>query len=77
MNIKGNFQFYILRYGYVQFATVEGATAALGELNGYSLNGRACRLDFATPRDPNGGGAAGGRGRGIKLFIRLLTIKIL
>lgn len=48
-------------FGYVQFASVDEATAALEGLNGQYIEGRACRLDFSTPRDNNNGGR-GGRG---------------
>lgn len=61
-------------FGYVQFASVDEAQAALNALNGEYLDGRACRLDFSTPRDPNTsnnnsrggsrGGFRGGRGGG-------------
>ncbi|CUM51694.1 uncharacterized protein AC631_03627 [Debaryomyces fabryi] len=55
-------------FGYVQFASVDEAKAALEALNGEYIDGRACRLDFSTPRDnsnaPRGGfgGNRGGRG---------------
>lgn len=55
-------------FGYVQFSSVDEAKAALEALNGEYLDGRACRLDFSTPRDnsnaPRGGfgGNRGGRG---------------
>ncbi|KAF2498607.1 hypothetical protein BU16DRAFT_425889, partial [Lophium mytilinum] len=37
-------------FGYVDFTTVEEATAALEALNGADIAGRAIRLDYATPR---------------------------
>lgn len=51
-------------FAYVQFETVESATAALNAWKGQELDGRALRLDFAPPRDENrsGGGDRGGRG---------------
>ncbi|KAK5003662.1 hypothetical protein LTR28_009889 [Elasticomyces elasticus] len=48
-------------FGYVEFETVEEATAALEALNGADIAGRNIRLDYATPRDQSGGGR-GGRG---------------
>ena len=47
-------------YGYVEFASIEEATAALSAMKGYNLAGRPLRLDFSTPRA--GGGGRGGRG---------------
>ena len=49
-------------FGYVDFTTVDEAKAALEALNGAEIAGRNIRLDFATPRDNNGGGRGGGRG---------------
>lgn len=54
-------------FGYVEFSSVEEATAALESLNGTDIEGRAIRLDFAGARDNNGpsggrGGFGGGRG---------------
>lgn len=60
-------------YGYVQFASVSEATAALEAMKGAAIGGRPVRLDFASSkpnRDSNGGGRGGfrggrgGRGRG-------------
>lgn len=51
-------------FGYVDFSTQEEATAALEALNGQDIEGRAIRIDYATPRDDNGGGARGGFGGG-------------
>lgn len=39
-------------FGYVEFATAEGAQKAL-ELNGKEVDGRAIKVDLATPRAPN------------------------
>lgn len=59
-NLKG--------FGYVDFSSVDEAKAAKEALNGAEIAGRSIRLDFATPRDDNGGGGGrggfGGRGRG-------------
>ncbi|OBA21016.1 RNA-binding domain-containing protein, partial [Metschnikowia bicuspidata var. bicuspidata NRRL YB-4993] len=50
-------------FGYVQFASVDEAQAAFTAMNGEYIEGRACRLDYSTPRENNnGGGARGGRG---------------
>lgn len=55
-------------FGYVQFSSVDEAKTALEALNGEYLDGRACRLDFSTPREPSSaprggfGGNRGGRG---------------
>ncbi|KAK9454107.1 RNA-binding domain-containing protein, partial [Dipodascopsis uninucleata] len=55
-------------FGYVQFGSVEEATAALEALNGVPIAGRSVRLDFSTPKDNSnsrggfGGGGFGGRG---------------
>ena len=52
-------------FGYVDFSSQEEATAALEALNGQDIAGRAIRIDYATPRDDNGGGRGGfGGGRG-------------
>jgi nucleolin len=48
-------------FGYVDFSSQEEASAALEALNGQDIGGRAIRVDYATPRDDNGGGG-GGRG---------------
>lgn len=51
-------------FGYVQYSSVEEAQAALNALNGEYLEGRPCRLDFSTPKEPTSrpGSARGGRG---------------
>ncbi|KAF2270483.1 RNA-binding domain-containing protein, partial [Lojkania enalia] len=46
-------------FGYVDFSTVEEATAALEALNGTDIAGRSIRIDFAGARDNNGGGRGG------------------
>ena len=52
------------RFGFVDFATVEEAQAALDSFNGSEIDGRALALDFAAPRSNDGprGGGRGGRG---------------
>lgn len=40
-------------FGYVQFSSVDEAKAALEALNGEYIEGRACRLDYSTPKEPN------------------------
>lgn len=50
-------------FGYVDFNTVEEAKAAFENLHGTEVDGRPIRIDYATPRDDNGGGR-GGRGGG-------------
>jgi len=49
-------------FGYVTFSSVEDAKAAFEAMKGQEVGGRALRLDYATPRDPNGGGRGGARG---------------
>ena len=56
-------------FGYVTFATVEEATAALEAMQGGYIKSRAVRLDYSQPRQQNGDsparggfGARGGRG---------------
>ncbi|KEQ76204.1 RNA-binding domain-containing protein, partial [Aureobasidium namibiae CBS 147.97] len=51
-------------FGYVEFGSVDEAKAALEGLNGADVDGRNIRLDFAAPRDNNGGGGGFGGGRG-------------
>jgi nucleolin len=55
-NLKG--------FGYVDFESVDEATAALEACNGVDIAGRRIRVDFAGPRPDNGGGDRGGRGGG-------------
>ena len=50
-------------FGYVDFNTVDEAKAALESMNGTEVDGRSIRVDYATPREDNGGGGGrGGRG---------------
>ena len=51
-------------FGYVEFANVQEAQAALDGLSGQDVDGRNIRIDFASARDNNGGGDRGGRGGG-------------
>src|SRR5712691_9703910 len=63
-------------FGFVEMATTEEAERALSGLNGANLDGRAIRVDKATPRGsgprpggfsgrrPGGGGGGGGFGGG-------------
>ena len=50
-------------FAYVTFSSIEDAKSAFDSLNGGDLDGRPVRLDYAKPRDNNGGGGFGG-GRG-------------
>jgi nucleolin len=47
-------------FGYVDFSNQAEATAALEALNGQDIAGRAIRIDYAQPREDNGGGGRGG-----------------
>ncbi|RSH78085.1 uncharacterized protein EHS24_002541 [Apiotrichum porosum] len=49
-------------FGYVQFADVAQATAALEALNGQELAGRRIRIDYAPPKQDNPSGGRGGFG---------------
>ncbi|KAA8915038.1 hypothetical protein FN846DRAFT_924603 [Sphaerosporella brunnea] len=49
-------------FGYIQFASVDQAKAAVEAMSGAYVNGRAIRTDFSTPRDQSNGGGRGGRG---------------
>lgn len=54
-------------FGYVSFADVDTAKAAIDGAAGSELDGRVIRLDFSTPKDrqggaPRGRGGFGGRG---------------
>ena len=51
-------------FGYVQFASVDEARAALNNMRGAAICGRPIRLDFSTPRQNTGGSPRGGRGGG-------------
>lgn len=49
-------------FGYVQFSSVDEAKSALEALNGEYLEGRPCRLDYSTPKDPSNSAPRGGFG---------------
>lgn len=51
-------------FGFVEMSS--GAEAAIEELHGFELNGRALTVNEAKPREPRrgGGGGGGGYGRG-------------
>lgn len=52
-------------FAYVEFSSIDESKAAVDGMSGQSINGRAIRTDFSTPRDPNtSGGFGGGRGGG-------------
>ena len=51
-------------FGYVAFSSVEEAKAAFEAMQGQLLAGRTVRLDYASPRDDNGGAGGGRGGRG-------------
>ena len=47
-------------FAFVEMMTEEGATAAIGALNGQEVDGRTLKVDRAKPR-ASGGGDRGGR----------------
>ncbi len=49
-------------FGFVEMATDEEAEAAIAQLNGVSVEGRALRVAEAKPMEPRTGGGGGGRG---------------
>ncbi|GMU84152.1 MAG: hypothetical protein AMXMBFR47_40220 [Planctomycetota bacterium] len=50
-------------YGFVEMGSEEEAQAAINNLNGKAINGRALTVNEARPREPRaGGGGGGGRG---------------
>ncbi len=51
-------------FGYLEFNTLDEATAAVDGLNGQSISGRSIRLDYSQPRDDAGGARQGGGGFG-------------
>ncbi len=52
-------------FGFVEMATDEESEAAISQLNGASIEGRALRVAEAKPMEPRtGGGGGGGGGRG-------------
>lgn len=53
-------------FGFVEMSSSEEADAAISELNGYSMDGRALTVNEARERTggPRGGGGGGGGGYG-------------
>jgi RNA recognition motif-containing protein len=51
-------------FGFVEMATKSEAEAAIAELNGKEVDGRALKVNEAKPRDDRGGFGGGGGGRG-------------
>ncbi|MFH1464492.1 MAG: RNA-binding protein, partial [Pseudomonadota bacterium] len=49
-------------FGFVTFATAEGAKAAMDAMQGAEIDGRAIRIDEARERQGGGGGFGGGGG---------------
>ena len=55
-------------FGFVEMANSEQAEAAIAELNGYSLDGRALTVNEARERSSSGGGGRGGGGGGYNRY---------
>jgi cold-inducible RNA-binding protein len=51
-------------FGFVEMGNSEDAGAAVTELDGYSMDGRALKVNEARERSAGGGGGGGGRGGG-------------
>jgi RNA recognition motif-containing protein len=51
-------------FGFVTFTEEEAAEKALSAMNGFELDGRPIRVDFAQDRRGGGGGGGGYRDRG-------------
>src|SRR5687768_8201154 len=51
-------------FAFVTMATPEGAQAAIQQLSGKEVNGRALTVNEARPREERGGGGGGYRGGG-------------
>ena len=51
-------------FAFVTMSTPEEAQAAIGALNGTSVDGRAINVNVAKPREERGGGSRGGSGSG-------------
>ena len=49
-------------FAFVEMNTDDDARAAIAELHGYNLGGRALTVNEAREREPRGGGGGGGRG---------------
>ena len=50
-------------FGFVEMANSEDADGAVKELDGYSMDGRALKVNEARERSSGGGGGGGGGGR--------------
>lgn len=50
-------------FGFITYETEEEASAALKEMNGATLDGRAIKVDSAQDKGRTGGGGGGGGGR--------------
>jgi RNA recognition motif-containing protein len=46
-------------FAFVEMMTEEGATAAIGALNGQDVDGRTLKVDRAKPREPRGADRGG------------------
>jgi cold-inducible RNA-binding protein len=51
-------------FAFVEMADKQGADAAIAQLNGSEMNGRALNVNEARPKPSGGGGFGGGGGRG-------------
>lgn len=51
-------------FAFVEMSTPEEATAAIEQMNGKEVGGRALKVNEAKPRENRGGGGGGGRGFG-------------
>ena len=51
-------------FGFVEMGNDDEAMAAMDQLNGSSLDGRAIKVNEARPKVERGGGGGGGGGRG-------------
>ena len=51
-------------FAFVEMSTKEEAAAAIEQLNGKEVGGRALKVNEAKPRENRGGGGGGGRGFG-------------
>ena len=49
-------------FGFVEFADAQAAKAAIDEMNGKDVNGRALTVNEARPREERGGGGGGRSG---------------
>ena len=51
-------------FAFVEMSTAEEAAAAIEQMNGKEVGGRALKVNEAKPRENRGGGGGGGRGFG-------------